>query len=188
MGQILRHHQGQLALAPGILEDLENTLAVTDGPTREELAPIMERAAALRAAGQDPHEDPDLNRARLALEGHWALNLADLYSLHQLRRTATISGEHVLVEAAWLSDVRNALDSLLINWDASCRDLLEELTSERDTSGMRTAVAAAVAAGTPCAHCEHCQFCRLRDRLDAALDSAGFYGGAYYQAYVRAAA
>jgi hypothetical protein len=188
MGQIRRHDEGPVVIDVRLLDDLEWALGVHDAPSRSRVKPLADEVRARYAAGEDPHQDGALVSALLTVrdEFHVYLELLQLDALQRLRGWHRLRYGTITVEAAYLCEVRNLLDSLTMSIGSSCEDELEALKSEGlDDRAARAS--GAIAAGRCCDECEWCQFLALRDRCDDALDASGHYGSSYYQAYGRPA-
>ena len=193
MGQILRHHNGVARIDAHLLTDIEWVLDADQAAPRSFIAPL---AAAVRdqvANGADPETDPDLVAAVRSRDIHPLLRLLEVDALQRLRGWHRLRHGSIRVDAGALSDIRNTLATLtLAVAGESCEDLADELERELgyddthagDLAHELAYVRARLAAGQRCLRCLNCQYLILRDRIDAALDAQGFYGGAYYEAYI----
>lgn len=187
MSQIRRRDTGPVAVDAGLLLDMWWTLGMDEAPPRARIKTLADKVRAGPEAGQDPEDDGNLTEEALALREELPVYvpLLEADALQRLRGWHRLRHGTVTVEAAYLCEVRNLLDSLTISLGSSCEEELEALKDEGLTD-LAAEAEAAIAASGFCGYCEWCRFLELRDRCDDALDASGHYGSSYYQAYKNA--
>lgn len=149
MSPVTRHHRGVARIDPTLLDDIDWVLDMDTAEAPEVVGPLGDQL-------RDYNRDLSLDDERDHAEGiHDWLHVREVDSVQRLRASLNDDG---LVDAAFLSEVRNVLDGLTLSFESECN-------------------------GDPC--CNECQWCRfllLRDRCDAAFNRGGFGRPAYLDA------
>jgi hypothetical protein len=182
MGQISRMHTGPVTVPDRFLDELDWLLSMDSAAGRDVIAPLADEVRARIEAGDDPAEDAEFVARVNKIHVHPYLRLCEVDAVQRLSESQIDigNGTGVTVEAHWLGEVRNVLDSLVHTW-AGCEDYAEELTPGSDEFVL---VNRALDRGEKCFRCGVCQFTAMADRIDAFLDEQGYVGDAYYRYWV----
>jgi hypothetical protein len=197
MSRILRaSRKGPVSMNISLIEEIEAAVMIDCEPGPSVIAPLFARAEALLEwnAPSDPTLDDDV---RAALD-EWGgvLMLEEVHAVQRLRGWHRTRSGSVTVDACWLAEVRNLLDSLTFSYEEECDQTLKDYGLDRvrpvdtlpdgpDGPEVRAEVLVYFRKYDSCGECNWCHVLRLRDQCDAILDAAGYYGGSRYEAYCK---
>lgn len=171
---------GTATIDVSLLEEIEGTLAIDCAAPPDVIAPLIARARAHEDARRDPEHDEALCAdVRKVMDGEW-LHVEEIHAIQRLRGWHRARYGRITVDAYWLADVRNVLETLTMALGSTCDEEIEELRYPGNEDILATAEALMEATGY-CGECRWCTVLRLRDETDRALDAAGYEGGVYYR-------
>jgi hypothetical protein len=163
MGQVTRMHRGPAKISAFMLTELDWLLDMDTAAPRGVVKPLADRL-------RDYHRDPDLDmNIQCSEEIHDYLRVLEVDAVQRLRSWHRLRHGTITVEARWLCEVRNLLDSLLYSWGIECEDYATGLDSAE-----AAIVDPAIEQDRRCNRCPWCQFLVMRDRIDVLLDAQGF--------------
>jgi len=163
MGQVIRMHHGPAKVSASMLTELDWLLDMDTAAPRNIVKPLADQL-------RDHHRDLRLDTDIQCSEGiHDYLRVLAVDAVQRLRGWHRLRHGTITVEARWLCEVRNLLDSLLYSWGIECEDYATGLGPTE-----AAIVQAAIEQGRTCTRCPWCQFLVMRDRIDALLDAQGF--------------
>lgn len=193
MSQIRRAcYHGPVVMDIGLIEEIEAAVMMDCEPSPSVIAPLYDRAEV--CAPSDRTLNDDISEALDPWGG--ILSLEEVHAIQRLRGWHRTRHGNVTVDAYWLAETRNVLDSLTLSYGEECDGTIEDFGLGRVTTGkpakvdreIRAEVLAYLRKYKTCGECNWCHVLRLRDQCDALLDAAGYYGGSRYEAYCKPAA
>lgn len=195
MSRILRSPvRGPVTVTVRLLEEIEAVTAADCELPPSVIAPLAARAEAARSSppAADPALEEDIETALGRYGG--VLHLDEIHAIQRLRGWHRTRHGNITVDAYWLAETRNVLDTLTFDGE-ECDQVLGEYGLDRVTAGPgvtpaydgfareRARILQALAETGSCGVCAFCRELRLRDECDTILDNAGYDGGHCYRAY-----
>jgi hypothetical protein len=174
---------GSVVIDVGLLQHIESAFWLDCAPPASKIARLIEIVE--RVGRREAERYPALVHAWEAASDCMLLTVDEIYAIQRLRGWHRQQYGNITVDAYWLAEVRNVLDTLTLALGNECDEELAQ--AKQDGAEWYAEMQARMDRDQGCGDCQWCQALDLRDRCDAILDAAGFHGGSRYRAYSKAA-